>query len=47
MLYLFQTYSTPEDDNLLLRNFDFLSADTMLVSQQDGTVALIDTRTPG
>jgi hypothetical protein len=31
--------------DLLLKNFDFLTADTMIVSQQDGTVAVIDTRT--
>jgi hypothetical protein len=42
---LFQVYSTPDDKNLLLKNFDFLTADTMIVSQQDGTVAVIDTRT--
>jgi hypothetical protein len=44
-IFLFQVYSTPDDKNLLLKNFDFLTADTMIVSQQDGTVAVIDTRT--
>jgi hypothetical protein len=42
---LFKVYSTPDDENLLLRYFDFLTADIMLVAQQDGTVAVVDTRT--
>nr|XP_022314589.1 WD repeat-containing protein 76-like [Crassostrea virginica]XP_022314598.1 WD repeat-containing protein 76-like [Crassostrea virginica] len=42
-----EVYATDEDDDNLLKNFDFLSADTIVYSQQDGTVALVDRRTPG
>lgn len=40
-------YATDEDEDNLLKNFDFHSADTLVYSQQDGTVAFVDTRTPG
>ncbi|XP_076115962.1 WD repeat-containing protein 76-like isoform X3 [Mytilus galloprovincialis] len=36
-------YSTP--DEVLLKSFDFMTADTLLVAQQDGCIALVDTRT--
>ncbi|OWF46751.1 WD repeat-containing protein 76 [Mizuhopecten yessoensis] len=42
-----EVYATSEDDYNLLKNFDFLSASSLLVSQQDGTVALVDRRTKG
>ncbi|KAJ8299090.1 hypothetical protein KUTeg_023150 [Tegillarca granosa] len=37
-------YATPEDDDNLLKNFDFISPDSLIVAQQDGTVAVVDTR---
>lgn len=40
-------YYTPEDEDLLLRSFTFLSPHILLVSQSDGNVAFIDTRTEG
>ncbi|XP_045176801.2 WD repeat-containing protein 76-like [Mercenaria mercenaria] len=40
-----EVYSEPEDDDVLLRNFVFTSPHTMLVSQNTGSVALVDTRT--
>lgn len=42
-----EIYSVPEDADILLRNFSFSSTSTMLVSQSDGCVALVDTRTDG
>lgn len=42
-----EVYATDEDEDNLLKNFDFHSADTLVYSQQDGTVAFVDTRTPG
>ncbi|XP_048730551.2 WD repeat-containing protein 76-like isoform X2 [Ostrea edulis] len=42
-----EIYATCEDDDNLLKNFDFLSADTIVYSQQDGTVAVVDKRSPG
>ncbi|XP_061181580.1 WD repeat-containing protein 76-like [Saccostrea echinata] len=42
-----EVYVTDEDDDNLLKNFDFVSADTLVYSQQDGTVAFVDRRTPG
>ncbi|VDH93475.1 Hypothetical predicted protein [Mytilus galloprovincialis] len=38
-----EIYSTP--DEVLLKSFDFMTADTLLVAQQDGCIALVDTRT--
>lgn len=40
-------YYTPEDDDILLRNFVFISPQILLVSQSDGNVAVVDTRTQG
>ena len=37
----------PEDEDVLLRNFSFITPSTMLVSQHDGSVVLVDTRTSG
>lgn len=42
-----EVYSLPEEDDVLLRNFSFTSPHTVLVSQNDGCVALIDIRTEG
>ncbi|XP_060065079.1 WD repeat-containing protein 76-like [Ylistrum balloti] len=42
-----EVYASPEDDYNLLKNFDFLSESSLLVSQQDGSVALVDRRTKG
>ncbi|XP_033751817.1 WD repeat-containing protein 76-like [Pecten maximus] len=42
-----EVYATPEDDYNLLKNFDFQSESSILVSQQDGSVALVDRRTKG
>ncbi|XP_052265984.1 WD repeat-containing protein 76-like isoform X2 [Dreissena polymorpha] len=39
-----EVYSVPEEDDVLLRNFSFTSPHTMLVSQNTGNVALVDTR---
>ncbi|KAK3103121.1 hypothetical protein FSP39_016628 [Pinctada imbricata] len=41
-----EIYSLTEDSSLL-KSFDFLSAHSLLVSQQDGDVALVDTRAKG
>ncbi|CAC5358845.1 WD repeat-containing protein 76 [Mytilus coruscus] len=38
-----EIYSTP--DEVLLKSFDFMTADTLLVAQQDGCIAMVDTRT--
>ncbi|CAG2210093.1 unnamed protein product [Mytilus edulis] len=38
-----EIYSTP--DEVLLKSFDFMTVDTLLVAQQDGCIALVDTRT--
>ncbi|XP_063398428.1 WD repeat-containing protein 76-like isoform X2 [Mytilus trossulus] len=38
-----EIYSTP--DEVLLKSFDFMTAETLLVAQQDGCIALVDTRT--
>lgn len=40
-----QVYSLAEEEDILLRNFSFTSPHTMLVSQNTGCVALVDTRT--
>ncbi|XP_052798491.1 WD repeat-containing protein 76-like [Mya arenaria] len=40
-----EVYSLPEEDDILLRNFSFTSPNTLLVSQNNGCVALVDTRT--
>ncbi|XP_071104908.1 WD repeat-containing protein 76-like [Haliotis cracherodii] len=41
-----EVYSCPDDEDTLLRNFDFTSEHVMLVSQTDGCVAVVDVRTP-
>ncbi|XP_050409768.1 WD repeat-containing protein 76 [Patella vulgata] len=41
----YEIYAVPDDEKILLRNVDFITADTMLVSQTDGCVALVDKRT--
>ncbi|XP_046559731.1 WD repeat-containing protein 76-like [Haliotis rubra] len=41
-----EVYSRPDDEDTLLRNFDFTSEHVMLVSQTDGCVAVVDVRTP-
>eukprot|EP00106_Octopus_bimaculoides_P018408 XP_014785850.1 PREDICTED: WD repeat-containing protein 76-like [Octopus bimaculoides] len=38
-------YYTPEEDDVLLRNFSFFDANTLFVSQSDGDVAVVDIRT--
>ncbi|CAI9740819.1 repeat-containing 76-like [Octopus vulgaris] len=38
-------YYTPEEDDVLLRNFSFFDANTLFVSQSDGDVAIVDIRT--
>ena len=40
----FQLYLSPDDGGARLMGFDWLSEDTLLVSQSDGRVALVDTR---
>ena len=46
-LFFSQIYSVPEEDDVLLTNFSFTTPSTMLVSQSNGRVAVVDTRTPG
>ncbi|ESO97818.1 hypothetical protein LOTGIDRAFT_228373 [Lottia gigantea] len=41
-----EIYAVPSDENILLRNADFLTSETLLISQSDGCVALVDRRTP-
>ena len=47
VLFFWQLYSVPEEDDDLFRNFDFLSPTTLLLAQFRGQVAVLDTRTPG
>ncbi|XP_064601418.1 WD repeat-containing protein 76-like [Liolophura sinensis] len=42
-----EVYSAPVDEYLLLRNFECLNVDSLLVGQSDGSVAMVDRRTPG
>ncbi|XP_005103511.1 WD repeat-containing protein 76 [Aplysia californica] len=43
-----EVFSVPEQNDDLLRNFDFIDdGNTMLVSQYSGMVSMVDTRTPG
>ncbi|KAL5007573.1 hypothetical protein ScPMuIL_016379 [Solemya velum] len=42
-----EIYCAPYKEDTMLRNFDFLSPHTLIVSQSDGCVAVLDTRTDG
>ncbi|KAK3611876.1 hypothetical protein CHS0354_021309 [Potamilus streckersoni] len=42
-----EVYSTPKKKDILFRNFDYPCQNTLLVSRNDGCVALVDRRTKG
>ncbi|KAL5007829.1 hypothetical protein ScPMuIL_016635 [Solemya velum] len=42
-----EIYCASNGEKIVLRNFDFLSSHTLVVSQSDGCVAVLDTRTKG
>ena len=47
MIFMFQIFSTPEEEDELFRSFDFMTPHTMLLAQFRGDISVIDVRTPG